>query len=82
MKSTFALPCLAIFMSPAHIKAKLEADPVLWKAKIEALRNVGLEVLEIVKRQDTKELWEAAENLDQACETVTSNTGTRAKKPS
>jgi hypothetical protein len=56
-------------LSPAQIKAKLEADPVLWNAKIEALRNVGLEVLEIVKRRDTKELWDAAENLDQACET-------------
>jgi hypothetical protein len=56
-------------LSPAQIKAKLEADPVLWNAKIEALRNVGLEVLEIVRRRDTKELWDAAESLDQACET-------------
>jgi hypothetical protein len=55
-------------LSPAQIKAKLEADPVLWNAKIEALRNVGLEVLDIVKRKDVKELWDAAENLDQACE--------------
>jgi hypothetical protein len=55
-------------LSPAQIKAKLEADPVLWNAKIEALRNVGLEVLEIVKRKDATELWDAAENLDQACE--------------
>ena len=55
-------------LSPAQIKAKLEADPVLWNAKIEALRNVGLEVLEIVKRKDVKELWNAGENLDQACE--------------
>jgi hypothetical protein len=55
-------------LSPAQIKAKLEADPVLWNAKIEALRNVGLEVLEIVKRKDAKELWDAGENLDQACE--------------
>jgi len=37
-------------------------------AKIEALRNVGLQVLEIVKRKDVKELWDAGENLDQACE--------------
>ena len=29
-------------LSPAAIKAKLESDPVLWNAKIEALRNVGL----------------------------------------
>jgi hypothetical protein len=55
-------------LSPAQIKAKLEADPVLWNAKIEALRNVGLEVLDIVKRRDVKELWDAGENLDQACE--------------
>jgi hypothetical protein len=55
-------------LSPAQIKAKLEADPVLWNAKIEALRNVGLEVLDIVKRKDVKELWDAGENLDRACE--------------
>jgi len=55
-------------LSPAQIKAKLERDPVLWNAKIEALRNVGLEVLDIVKRKDVKELWDASDNLDQACE--------------
>src|SRR5579864_3486093 len=55
-------------LSPAQIKAKLEHDPVLWNAKIEALRNVGLEVLDIVKRKDAKEMWDAADNLDQACE--------------
>jgi hypothetical protein len=55
-------------LSPAQIRAKLEADPVLWNAKIEALRNVGLEVLEIVKKKDVNELWEAGGNLDQACE--------------
>jgi hypothetical protein len=55
-------------LSPAQIKAKLEADPVLWNAKIEALRNVGLEVLEIVKTKKVGELWEAGDNLDQACE--------------
>jgi hypothetical protein len=55
-------------LSPAQIKAKLLADPVLWNAKIEALRNVGLEVMEIVKRKDVNELWDAGENLDQACE--------------
>jgi rhamnose utilization protein RhaD (predicted bifunctional aldolase and dehydrogenase) len=52
----------------AALKAKLLADPVLWNAKIEALRNVGLEVMEIVKRKDVNELWDAGENLDQACE--------------
>src|SRR5438128_1645464 len=55
-------------LSPAQIKAKLEADPVLWNAKIEALRNVGLEVLDIVRRKDVKELWDAGYNLEQACE--------------
>jgi hypothetical protein len=55
-------------LSPTQITAKLAADPVLWNAKIEALRNVGLEVLDIVKRKDQKELWDAADNLDQACE--------------
>src|SRR5262245_59096818 len=54
--------------SPAQITAKLEADPVLWNAKIEALRNVGLEVLEIVKQKKVDELWDAGHNLDQACE--------------
>jgi len=55
-------------LSPAQIADKLQKDPVLWNAKIEALRNVGLEVLDIVKRRDVNELWDAAENLDQACE--------------
>lgn len=55
-------------LAPAQIKAKLEKDPVLWNAKIEALRNVGLEVLEIVKKRNAQELWDAAENLDEACE--------------
>jgi hypothetical protein len=55
-------------LTPAQIEAKRAMDPVLWNAKIEALRNVGLEVLDIVKRKDVKELWDAAENLDEACE--------------
>ncbi len=55
--------------SPAEIQAKLERDPVLWNAKIEALRNVGLEVLEIVKKKDVDALWGAADDLDEACET-------------
>jgi len=55
-------------LSPAQIKAKLDADPVLWNAKIEALRNVGLEVLEIVKKRKVDELWDAGDNLDRACE--------------
>jgi cytochrome c556 len=55
-------------LSPAQIKAKLEADPAEWNARIEALRNVGLQVLDIVKRKDVKELWDASDNLDEACE--------------
>ena len=55
-------------LSPTQIKVKLEADPVLWNAKIEALRNVGLEVLEIVKKKNVAELWDAGANLDNACE--------------
>jgi hypothetical protein len=58
----------AVELSPDQIKAKLEKDPVEWNARIEALRNVGLEVLEIVKRKDAKELWDASDNLDNACE--------------
>jgi hypothetical protein len=54
--------------SPAEIKAKLEKDPVLWNAKIEALRNVGLEVIEVVNKKDVNALWQAAEDLDEACE--------------
>jgi hypothetical protein len=59
-------------LSPAQIKAKLEADPVLWNAKIEALRNVGLEVLDIVKRKDVKELWDAAGTSTRRARAVTS----------
>jgi len=55
-------------LSAAAIKTKLEADPVLWNAKIEALRNVALEVLEIVKNRQTEELWGAGHDLDVACE--------------
>ncbi len=55
-------------LSPAQILAKLQKDPVLWNAKIEALRNVGLEVLDIVKKKNTQEMGEASYNLDQACE--------------
>jgi cytochrome c556 len=55
-------------LSPAQILAKVQKDPVEWNARIEALRNVGLEVMEIAKKKDTKELWEATENLDEACE--------------
>jgi len=55
-------------LAPAQIAAKVKNDPVEWNARIEALRNVGLEVLEIARKKNTKELWDASENLDQACE--------------
>jgi len=55
-------------LSPTEIAAKVQKDPVEWNARIEALRNVGLQVLEIVKTKNTKELWDASENLDEACE--------------
>ena len=55
-------------LSPDQIVAKVNGDPVEWNARIEALRNVGLEVLDIVKKKNTKELWDASENLDEACE--------------
>jgi hypothetical protein len=55
-------------LSPDQILAKIQKDPVEWNARIEALRNVGLEVLDIIKRKDTPELGDAAENLDAACE--------------
>ena len=61
-------PVVGEELTPAEVKAKVEKDPVLWNAKIEALRNVGLEVIEIVRKRDTNELWDAAENLDEACE--------------
>jgi formate-dependent nitrite reductase cytochrome c552 subunit len=50
------------------MQAKLDADPVLWDAKIQALRNVALEVMEIAKKRDTQALFEAGEDLDKACE--------------
>jgi hypothetical protein len=55
-------------LSPTQIQAKLDKDPVLWIAKIQALRNVGLEVLEIAKKKDTNALWQAGGDLDEACE--------------
>jgi len=55
-------------LSPAQIQAKVDADPVLWDAKIQALRNVALSLIEIADKRDTKELFEAGETLDKACE--------------
>ncbi len=55
-------------LSPAQIKEKIDRDPVLWLAKIQALRNVGLEVIDIVKRKDVDQLFKAGADLDTACE--------------
>jgi hypothetical protein len=55
-------------LSPIQIKAKIDKDPVLWMAKIQALRNVSLEVLEAVKKKDVNALWQASGDLDGACE--------------
>jgi hypothetical protein len=55
-------------LSPTQMQTKLEKDPVLWAAKIQALRNVSLEVLDIVKKKDANALWQAGGDLDEACE--------------
>lgn len=55
-------------LSPTQIKAKLDKDPVLWEAKIEALRNAALEVFEVANKKDAKALFEASADLDMACE--------------
>jgi len=55
-------------LSPTQIKEKIAKDPVLWDAKIEALRNAAKEVMEIAERRDAKALFEASADLDMACE--------------
>ena len=55
-------------LSPTQIKAKLDHDPVLWNAKIEALRNVALATLDAVKRKNVDALFQAGADLDRACE--------------
>ena len=55
-------------LSPAQIKAKIDKDPVLWEAKIEALRNAALEVFDVANKKDAKALFEASADLDMACE--------------
>lgn len=55
-------------LSPTQIQEKVDKDTVLWLAKIEALRNVGLQALDVVKRRNTQELWDVSNNLDEACE--------------
>jgi hypothetical protein len=55
-------------LSPTAIRAKIDKDPVLWLAKIQALRNVGLEILDVVKKKDVDGLWQAGGDLEDACE--------------
>jgi hypothetical protein len=55
-------------LSPDQIQAKYDKDPVLWDAKIEALRNAALEVMEIADKRDVKSLFEASADVDMACE--------------
>ncbi len=55
-------------LSPDQIEAKYLKDPVLWDAKIEALRNAALEVMEIADKRDAKALFEASADVDMACE--------------
>jgi hypothetical protein len=55
-------------LSPTQIKEKIAKDPVLWDAKIEALRNAAKEVMEIAGKKDAKALFEASADLDMACE--------------
>jgi hypothetical protein len=55
-------------LSPAQIAAKRENDPVLWNAKIEALRNVALATLDAVSRRNVDALFQAGADLDAACE--------------
>jgi len=58
----------AVELSPEQITAKVVGDPVEWNARIETLRNASLNVLEIVKKRDASQMWEASELLDEACE--------------
>ena len=55
-------------LSPEQIKAKLDKDPVLWDAKIEALRNAAKEIMDIADRKDVNALFEGSADLDNACE--------------
>jgi hypothetical protein len=56
-------------LPPDQIRAMILADPVLWNAKIAALRNINLTILDVVQRRNVSELTEAGAILDQACET-------------
>jgi hypothetical protein len=55
-------------LTPPEILKKLQRDPVLWEARIQAVRNVALQAIDVAKRRDTEELWDVGENLNAACE--------------
>ena len=55
-------------LSPTEIQAKLDQDPVLWDAKIEAVRNVARATLDAVNRKDVAAVFQAGADLDEACE--------------
>ena len=69
---THTLPRFGItttFVKPrdhAGMRAAVRPNTKLFIA--ETIGNPGLEVLDIVKRRDANELWDASENLDAACE--------------
>lgn len=55
-------------LSPTQIQAKLDKDPVLWQAKIQALRNSALEIMDVAKKEDPDALFVAMKDVDEACE--------------
>jgi cytochrome c556 len=55
-------------LSPTQIKEKVDKDPVLWDAKIEALRNAAMEIMQIADKKDADALFEASADVDNACE--------------
>jgi hypothetical protein len=46
----------AVELSPAAITEKVEKDPVEWNARIEALRNAALAVIEVVNKKGRRAL--------------------------
>ena len=57
-------------------------DPVEWNARIEALRNVALEVLDIAKRKDVASCWTPARTSTRPAKTAIGVTGIRERMPS
>jgi hypothetical protein len=55
-------------LSPEDIQAKIDGDRALWNKHADGLRDVALEVLDIVNRKDADALFQAGSKLDKACE--------------